>query len=126
MNEDIRQSEAWVIRQAERLSPLLRADQKAAGMPDYLFSVDALAVLLAGTWRLPCYRELAERVQREHRNAKHAGLRTDQCEACGWFDGAAYAAVTGREFVDDFPELFNQRTDNPSRRLANVRSARPV
>jgi hypothetical protein len=102
----IRESETWVMKQAERLAEVMRDDPRNAKVPAYSLSVNALAVLLAGAWNLPCYRMLAERVQLEHRQAEHGGGRSNACEACGWFDGAAYKAVTGHEFIHDFPELF--------------------
>lgn len=113
MNEDVRASEVWVMRQAERLSALMLSDPTCEAMPAYVKSPDALALVMAGAWNLPCFRELAERLQARHRANEHAGLRTSACEACGWFDGAVYQARTGRQFTQDFPELF-QRAAPPS------------
>ena len=106
MQAEIRESEVWALREGGRLSELMRNDVRNAGMPEYATSIPALAVLMAGAFNLPCYRMLAERVQLEHRHSEHGGGRSTDCEACGWFDGAVYKATTGREFVDDFPELF--------------------
>lgn len=113
MNEDVRESEQWAWRNADLLSVVMKADSRNAPLPDYIKEPPALAVTLAGAFSLPCYRMLAERVQAEHRAAHHGGGRSQDCEACGYFDGAVYKATTGREFTQDFPELFTHASAVP-------------
>jgi hypothetical protein len=101
MTDDVKESEAWIMRQAERLSALMVADERNAAIPAYAKTAGALALVMAGAWNLPCLRSLAERLQAEHR-VEHGGVRSTECEACGYFDGAVYQAVNGRQFVDDW------------------------
>lgn len=100
MSDDVKESEVWVMRQAAALSSSMILDPRNAKIPGWALTVDALALVMAGAFLLPCYRQLADRLRDKHRE-EHDGSASDQYEECGYYEAAAYAAQTGRQLVDD-------------------------
>ena len=100
----IRDSEAWAVRQAQALSGVMLLDPRNAHIPSWSMTVNALAVLLAGAYLCPAFRQIAERVRQEHRDDAHAGQPSDQCEECGYYEAAYYNAISGKQLADTFLE----------------------
>jgi hypothetical protein len=107
---EIDASERWVLRQAEALSKVMLMDARNHSIvPDFAMQPMALAVLLAGASKLPCFRQLAERARQEHQaTAGHIAGADRMCTACGWFEAAVYESVTGRSLRADWFDRSSQ------------------